>query len=131
VAENMEQRQKGEQFRVIEPAMAATTPTAPARPKLIGFGLLLALGLAVVAVVVAEQLDTSFHTVDDLRLHARAPVLVSIPQVVTAASLAQRRRRISLTAAAATASLMLIVGGSYLLASADGPLAGVILRSTE
>jgi polysaccharide chain length determinant protein (PEP-CTERM system associated) len=131
VAENMEQRQKGEQFRVIEPAVAAVKPTAPDRPKLIGLGLLLALGLAVAAVVLAEQLDTSFHTVEDLRLHARAPVLVSIPQVVTAAAIQERRRRLGLAAAAATACLLVIVGGSYLLASANGPLAGVILRSAE
>jgi polysaccharide chain length determinant protein (PEP-CTERM system associated) len=131
VAENMEQRQKGEQFRVIEPAVAASRPTAPDRPKLIGLGLLLALGLAVAAVIAAEQLDTSFHTVDDLRRHARAPVLVSIPQVVTAAALQEKRRRMGMAAAAATACLVLLVGGSYFLASADGPLAGVILRSTE
>jgi succinoglycan biosynthesis transport protein ExoP len=131
VAENMEQRQKGEQFRIIEPAVASEKPTAPDRPKLIGLGLLLALGLAVTAVVLAEQLDTSFHTVDDLRLHARAPVLASIPQVVTAVATLERRRRLGLAAAAAAACLLLIVGGSYLLASADGLLAGVILRSTE
>jgi polysaccharide chain length determinant protein (PEP-CTERM system associated) len=131
VAENMEQRQKGEQFRVIEPAVAASRPTAPDRPKLIGLGLLLALGLAVAAVIAAEQLDTSFHSVDDLRRHARAPVLVSIPQVITAAAAQEKRRKLGLTAAAATAGLVLIVGASYLLASADGPLAGAILRSTE
>jgi succinoglycan biosynthesis transport protein ExoP len=131
VAENMEQRQKGEQFRIIEPAFASQKPTAPDRPKLIGLGLLLALGLAVAAVVLAEQLDTSFHTVDDLRLQARAPVLASIPQVVTAAGTLARRRRMGLAAAAATACLLLIVGGSYLLASGDGMLAGVILRSAE
>ena len=94
VAENMEQRQKGEQFRVIEPALASEKPTAPDRPRLIGLGLVLALALAVAAVVVAEQLDTSFHSVDDLRNHARAPVLASIPQVLTAASLRARRRRL-------------------------------------
>jgi polysaccharide biosynthesis transport protein len=131
VAENMEQRQKGEQFRIIEPALASEKPTAPDRPKLIGLGLILALGLALAAVVVAEQLDTSFHNVEDLRLHARAPVLASIPQVATVAAMEERRRRLGLTAAMAGVSLMLIVGGSYLLASEHGPLAGLILRSAE
>jgi protein tyrosine kinase modulator len=131
VAENMEQRQKGEQFRVIESAVAAQRPTAPDRPKLIVLGLLLALGLAGAAVFLAEQLDTSFHDVEDLRRHVRAPVLVSIPQVATAAALQERRRRFRLATAAAAAGLVLIVGTSYLLASADGPLAGIILRSVE
>ena len=131
VAESMEQRQKGEQFRVIEPAVAAQRPTAPDRPMLIGLGLIFALGLAAAAVVVAEQLDTSFHSVDALRLHAAPPVLVSIPHIPTPVSQNERRRRLGLTAAAATACLVVLVGGSYLLASGDGPLAALILRSAQ
>jgi succinoglycan biosynthesis transport protein ExoP len=131
VAESMEQRQKGEQFRVIESAIAAERPSAPDRPTLIGLGLLLALGLAAAVVLVAEQLDTSFHSVDDLRLQARLPVLASIPRIATPAGMAQRRRRLGLAAMATAVSLALIVGGAYLAAANDGPLAGAILRAAQ
>ena len=67
LAESMEQRQKGEQFRIFDPAIASEQPAAPNRIRLISMGLLLSLGLAAGAVVLAEQLDTSFHKVDDLR----------------------------------------------------------------
>ena len=40
LSERMEQRQKGEQFRVIEPALVAEEPAAPKRPRL--FALVLA-----------------------------------------------------------------------------------------
>ena len=67
----MEQRQKGEQFRVIDPAIASGQPTSPNRSRLILMGLLLSLGLAAGMVVLAEQLDTSFHKLDDFGLFRR------------------------------------------------------------
>jgi uncharacterized protein involved in exopolysaccharide biosynthesis len=129
VAESMEQRQKGEQFRIIEPAMISERPTAPNRGQLLLLGTLLALALAVGGVVATEQLDTSFHTCEDLRLHARVPVLVSIPRVATPQDRKERRRQIVLTTAAATLGLAAIVGASYLAAGGEhSPLASLILK---
>jgi polysaccharide chain length determinant protein (PEP-CTERM system associated) len=129
VAESMERRQKGEQFRIIEPAMVSERPTAPNRGQLLLLGTLLAFALAVGAVVVTEQLDTSFHTSEDLRLHARVPVLVSIPRVATPQDRKERRRQIVLTTAAATLGLAAIVGASYLAAGGEhSPLASLILK---
>ena len=68
VAESMEQRQKGEQFRIIEAAMVSEKPTAPNRGQLLLLGTLLALALAVGTVVALEQLDTSFHSYYDTRV---------------------------------------------------------------
>jgi len=129
VAESMERRQKGEQFRIIEPAVVSERPTAPNRGQLLLLGTLLALALAVGGVVVMEQLDTSFHTCEDLRLHARVPVLVSIPRVATPQDRKERRRQIVLTTAAATLGLAAIVGASYLAAGGEhSPLASLILK---
>jgi polysaccharide chain length determinant protein (PEP-CTERM system associated) len=129
VAESMEQRQKGEQFRIIESAMVSEKPTAPNRGQLLLLGTLLALALAAGVVVAAEQLDTSFHTSEELRLHARVPVLVSIPRVATAEGRQERRRRAALTAAAAALGLAVIIGASYLAAGGEhAPLAALILK---
>jgi succinoglycan biosynthesis transport protein ExoP len=129
VAESMEQRQKGEQFRIIESAVVSEKPTAPNRGQLFLLGTLLALALAAGVVLAAEQLDTTFHTCADLRLHSRVPVLVSIPRVATAQDRDERRRRVAITAAAAAVSLAAIVGASYLAAGAEhAPLANLILK---
>ena len=80
----MEQRQKGEQFRVLELRAAPNVPTAPNRCRL----LLAAsrwLWPRSRAVVLAEMLDASFHSTDDLRAYTTVPVLVSIPRIVTEA----------------------------------------------
>src|SRR5207245_4231524 len=67
LAENMEQSKQGEQFRILDPAIPTKQPAAPNRFRLVLLGVLLALGGAVAAAVLAGHLDTSFHTHDDLR----------------------------------------------------------------
>ena len=128
LAESMEQRQKGEQFRVLDPAMASEQPVAPNRVRLILTGLALSLGLALGAVVLGEQLDTSFHTVDDLRAFTRVPVLVSIPPIVTETDVSQRRWRLKLVAVSATLGLALIIGVSYFVAKGNEQLAWMFVR---
>jgi succinoglycan biosynthesis transport protein ExoP len=110
LAENMEQSRQGEQFRILDPAIAATQPVAPNRTGLILIGVLVSLGAAGAAAVLAEQLDTSFHTFDDLRSFTKVPVLVSIPRIVCAAETARRARRRWLATASLTLGLALVAG---------------------
>jgi len=121
IAESMEQRQKGEQFRILDPAVPPREPVAR-RVRLMLMGLMLSLGLAAGAVVLAEQLDTSFHTVDELRRLSRFPVLVSIPKIVAQADVDRRRLRFRLAALAATAGLVALVGTSYFVAHGNEQL---------
>lgn len=122
MAESMEQRQKGEQFRIIDPAIASEQPAAPNRVRLFLVGLMLSLGMAAGAVVLAEQLDTSFHTVDELRAFTSAPVLVSIPKIVREADVRRRQRRLRLATASVLLGIGLVVGASYLIARGNEQL---------
>jgi polysaccharide chain length determinant protein (PEP-CTERM system associated) len=116
LSESLEQRQKGEQFRILEPAELPTEPVTPNRRRFLALAVALSLAVAVGLVVLAEQLDTSFHTIDDLRALTPVPVLVSIPRIVTENDVHRRRWRAQLTTAAAVLAVLLIVGGSYLIA---------------
>src|SRR5256885_15654502 len=89
----MEQRQKGEQFRVLDPALPTPEPAAPNRRQLLVVALLGSVGLALAAVMLAEKINTSFHAVDDLRSFSEIPVLVSIPLILTQPALQRRRWR--------------------------------------
>jgi hypothetical protein len=115
LSESMEQRQKGEQFRILDPAMPSLIPAAPNRLTLLIVSLVLSLGLAGAALMVAEMLDTSFHSADELREFTIIPVLVSVPRIVTEADRRRQRRRFRLATAGAMVGLVLIAGASYFI----------------
>jgi polysaccharide chain length determinant protein (PEP-CTERM system associated) len=129
LAENMEQRQKGEQFRVIEPAVASAEGTAPNRLRLFLVALGACAALALGAVLVAEQINASFHSVDDLRALTTVPVLLSIPLIVTPEDTARRTRRMRLATAAVMVTMLLLVGVSYYVAHDNEQLVTLVTRT--
>ncbi len=131
IAETMEQRQKGEQFRLVEPAVASYAPTAPNRPRLLAVVAALSVALAVGAVVLAELLDTSFHGVDDLRGFSTVPVLVAIPRIVTELDARRRRRRLRLATATLLVALVLTGGGAYFLGTGNESLTNLLSPTRE
>ena len=126
LSENLEQRQKGEQFRILEEAAASTVPIAPNRPRLILLGLGLSIGVGVGLMLLAEQLDTSFHTVDELRSAIRFPILVSIPRIVTDGDTRRAKWRAALTTAAAVCCLALLAGTSYFVTKGNEDLVRLV-----
>lgn len=81
--ESMETDRQGERFRILETAIVPEGPSAPNRIQLILVGFIIALGAAFFSVIVAEQFDSTFHTVDELRAFTRVPVLATIPHIAT------------------------------------------------
>jgi polysaccharide chain length determinant protein (PEP-CTERM system associated) len=130
IAESMEQRQKGEQFRVIEPAVPPEAPAAN-RLRLIVITILFSVGLGVTAAVLAEQIDASFHTAEELRGHTSLPLLVTIPRILTEADAHRNRTRFRLVATAAGLGLIALVGLSYLLAHGNEQLVWLVSKSSS
>jgi len=115
LAESLEQRQKGEQFRLLEAALPGKKPVEPKRGKLILMGLVIALGLAGGTVILIEQLHPSFHTASALGTFTKVPVLVSLPYIITKADTRRRRWWFGVTVLSAILSLGLIVSFSYVV----------------
>jgi succinoglycan biosynthesis transport protein ExoP len=128
LAETMEQRQRGEQFRILDPALPARAPAAPNRLKLLFAGVLLSLGAAAGAVMLAAHLDTSFHTVDALRSMSSAPVVVSIPLIVTERDRRRQKLRFAVTTAAVTVALVFLIKAAQYLATGNEALVGLLSR---
>jgi polysaccharide chain length determinant protein (PEP-CTERM system associated) len=127
LAESMEQRQRAEHFRIVEPAIAATRPAAPNRRRLLLLGVAFPLGAAALAVAVAERLDTSFHTVDDVRAFTRVPVVGRIPRVHTRADVRRRRGRLALGALATVLLVALILSVSSHVIREHGQLVSFLI----
>ena len=80
-AENMERRQKGEQFRIIDPARLPEKPVQPDIPKVLLIGLLAGMGCGLGGIFVREQLDRSFRDPEDAEVTLGLKVLANIPKI--------------------------------------------------
>jgi uncharacterized protein involved in exopolysaccharide biosynthesis len=80
-AENMERRQKGEQFRVVDPARIPEKPSSPDIPKILLFGLALGIGSGFGLAFIREQMDHSFRDAEDLEATLGFKVLTNIPKI--------------------------------------------------
>jgi polysaccharide chain length determinant protein (PEP-CTERM system associated) len=129
MAESMEQGRKGEHFTVLDPAIPPKVPLGPNRALLLLVSLGLAAGVAVGSVILAERLDSSFHTAEEIAGFTRVPVMASISHLDTEGDAARRRRRGGLLAAGAVAGLVLVAGGTYMIAQDNETLARVLARA--
>ena len=131
LAQNLEQGQKLEQFRLLDAAIPPREPVAPSRLGLLLAGFVFSIAAAAGIVIAVEKLDTSFHDIDDLRSFVRIPRLFSIPRIPT---LAERRRhwlRFTLVAAAAVIGLVLIVAGSHYVAGENERIVRLLARGHQ
>jgi uncharacterized protein involved in exopolysaccharide biosynthesis len=80
-SENLERRQKGEQFRIVDPARVPEKPFNPNIPKVLLIGLFLAAGAGLGTAFFREQMDRSFRDAADLEAVLGLRVLANIPKV--------------------------------------------------
>jgi len=129
LAENLEQGQKVEQFRILDAAIPPRQPVAPNRIRMIVLGFVLAFGLAIAAIVAAEKLDTAFHAIDDLRAFVSVPTLASVPRIQSRADRRRRRRIAALATLSAAVALTAIVAGSRYVARGNEQIVRMMERS--
>jgi polysaccharide chain length determinant protein (PEP-CTERM system associated) len=102
VAVELERRQIGEQFRVLDPARPPVRPKGMRRVQVNGLGALagLALGLAIAALL--ELRDRTFHTLQDVQEVLQLPIIAQVPYVMLDADRHRERRlRLAMSSAAA------------------------------
>ena len=80
-AENLERRQKGEQFKIIDPARVPEKPIKPNMPKVLLIGFFLGIASGFGLAFFREQLDHSFRDAEDLEATFRFKVLANIPKI--------------------------------------------------
>lgn len=106
MAAGVEERQIGEQFRILDPARIPERPFSPNRLQIAGMSLAggLALGLALIGLL--EYRDSSFRTQDDVIAVLALPVVAAIPTIRTVAEKRRAARRRWLASAAAVVALI-------------------------
>jgi polysaccharide chain length determinant protein (PEP-CTERM system associated) len=127
-AATVEQRQSTEQFRILDAAIPPRRPIAPNRMWLAAMGILVSFALALGATVVAERLDTTFHTVDDLRAFIDVPAVGSIRRIVTGKAKFRRRFQLAFIGMSFIVGLALVVAGSYRLSAGNEQIVRLTAR---
>ncbi len=114
MAMNMERRQIGEQFRIVDPPRLAERPFSPNRPQLLSLGLVAGLAIGMALLVLLEYRDKSLRTEADVVTVLALPVLAMVPSLTTAAerSMRERQRRRTFSAGAATS---VVAGAAVIL----------------
>lgn len=79
VSQNLEKRQKGTQFQILDPANLPEDPFKPDRKKVMGIALLLAIALGFGGTIGLEILDPSLRGVSDFKYFFKMPILACIP----------------------------------------------------
>ena len=112
VQADLERRQLGEKFQILEPAERAPDPSSPNRILLLSLGAILGLALGGGIGLLAEMTDSSLHTTNELQAAMGIPVLISVPRIMLESDRVARSKRIlreSLAAAGVVA--FVLVGG--------------------
>jgi len=111
LAENLERTQKGEQFKILDPANLPREPFKPDIPKLLAMGFIIALACGFGMAFLREYLDPTFWSRKELESALEVPVLVSIPVILTHRE--RRRKKLKL---AATVCVLLAMSSTLLYA---------------
>ena len=93
VAANLERRQIGEQFKIIDSARLPQRPISPNRLLINLVGACMGLGVGVGLGALLEYRDTSLRSEDDVLVALSLPVVALVPTMTTTFDRVKRRRR--------------------------------------
>ena len=112
VQADLERKQLGEQFRILESAFPAPRPSSPNRRLILFLGLVLGIGLAGAVGLLLESLDSAVHDSRSLQAATSVPVLASIPAIMLEPDfVARRRQRIREILVAGGVAVLCLLGG--------------------
>jgi polysaccharide chain length determinant protein (PEP-CTERM system associated) len=92
LSENMEKKQKGEQFQVVDPASLPQSPVAPNRLRILLVGLALGVGGGIGSVFLLDNANKSFKSNEDLAGYSGLPLLAVLPAVTTCGSILEQKQ---------------------------------------
>jgi len=115
ISVNMEKKQKGEQFQIIDAARLPERPISPDLRKLFMITIAAGLGLGLGLVFLLDMADTSVRHLDRLEEETGLPVLATLPRIFQTSDRRQHRVRQTVTAVAVVIALTLTAAFAVLI----------------
>jgi capsular polysaccharide biosynthesis protein len=110
IATNLEKRQQGERFQVVEPANLPRQPEGKRRIIILGWLLAIVAGLA--AGALREMADSTVYGEAEVMRYSSIPVLASIPMLLSAGDRRRKHWSSGIEAAAALVLVLLAIGAA-------------------
>lgn len=110
ISVNMEKKQKGEQFRILDAASLPQKPSEPDMKKLFILVIGAGLGLGGGLIFLLEYMDSSFRKPEEIDALLELPVLCTIPRLYSPRELKLRKVNTVLSIFSVMVSLVLFAG---------------------
>jgi polysaccharide chain length determinant protein (PEP-CTERM system associated) len=81
MAENLEKKQQGEQFKILDPARYPEKPVKPDRDRILMMGAFIGLAAGLGLAWFRDTLDQSFHSEEELETDLGLPILATLPNM--------------------------------------------------
>jgi polysaccharide biosynthesis transport protein len=107
-ATQLEIRQKGEKFEVLDPGQVAERPSRPNRVLINSAGSAAGLILGILLAVGTELLGVSITSPEDISAAVNVPVLEVIPLILTRVDRRRRMKRMLITSASAVVTVLAV-----------------------
>jgi len=126
LAVNLEKKQQGEQFRILDPAKRPERPSDPDMKKLFMIFIAAGLGIGGGLVFLLEYLDTSFRRPNDIESYLDLSVLATVPVILHPKDVRMKRLNQVLSILSVIVAFALMAGftlvslGGYDLSSFKG-----------
>ncbi|MBV5327244.1 MAG: hypothetical protein JZU65_06320 [Chlorobium sp.] len=114
-AESIEMRQKGSQFKLVDPAYLPEKPMQGNFLKIIMIALFLGVAGGLGSVLGIDLMDTSFKNIQELETFLNIPVTCALPLIVLETEKNQEKRKNILWYCIFTAWLLLLITGAVAL----------------
>ena len=125
VSQKLEEKQKGEQFQVLEPANLPTRPFKPDRPVVLGLALLASLVVGVGGAFGLEMLDPTLRGSREFKDFFDVPILACLPVIRDD----RLKRRLAVRRAAIVGGLVSILSAYLVFLVVNGVKVKSILMS--
>jgi hypothetical protein len=122
IAVNMEKKQKGEQFRIIDQAVLPQKPVSPDLKRLFVLSVLVGLGIGAGVIFLLDFMNTSLKQPKDYQSELGLTVLAAIPKVLGTKDKILRRLNRGLTAISLAFAAALTAGFGLLVLKGVEPI---------
>jgi uncharacterized protein involved in exopolysaccharide biosynthesis len=128
IAVNMEKKQKGEQFRIVEHAVLPHKPVSPDMRKLFLFSVAAGLGIGAGLIFLLDFLNPSLKQPKDYESELGLAVLATIPKLLSSKDKFLRRLNRGLTAVSLAFAAALTAGFGLLILKGVEPMMDLVSK---